>query len=104
MTDNTQTNNVIKKNDTKSISSWDLVFNLNRAIAKDIDVKAIFSKYGKIVGCSVHQGYTFVQYMSEWRVRAEVAAVENASIISGQPLRSYVLNQALKYGLNLQLV
>lgn len=28
-------------------------------------MEAVFSKYGKIVGCSVHNGFAFVQYVKE---------------------------------------
>ncbi|KAG7271089.1 hypothetical protein CRUP_022640 [Coryphaenoides rupestris] len=33
------------------------------------DIEVIFAKYGKIVGCSVHKGYAFVQYISERNAR-----------------------------------
>ncbi|XP_049637981.1 RNA-binding Raly-like protein isoform X3 [Suncus etruscus] len=85
MTGKTQTSNVTNKNDPKSINSRVFIGNLNTAIVKKSDIEAIFSKYGKIVGCSVHKGYAFVQYMSERHARAAVAG-ENARIIAGQPL------------------
>ncbi|XP_046497810.1 RNA-binding Raly-like protein [Equus quagga] len=85
MTGKTQTSNVTNKNDPKSINSRVFIGNLNTAIVKKADIEAIFSKYGKIVGCSVHKGYAFVQYMSERHARAAVAG-ENARIIAGQPL------------------
>uniref|UniRef100_G1L6G0 RALY RNA binding protein like n=1 Tax=Ailuropoda melanoleuca TaxID=9646 RepID=G1L6G0_AILME len=87
MTGKTQTSNVTNKNDPKSINSRVFIGNLNTAIVKKVDIEAIFSKYGKIVGCSVHKGYAFVQYMSERHARAAVAG-ENARIIAGQPLAS----------------
>lgn len=49
------------------------------------DVEAIFSKYGKIVGCSVHKGYAFVQYVNERTARAAVAG-EDGRMIVGQVL------------------
>nr|KAF6326628.1 RALY RNA binding protein like [Pipistrellus kuhlii] len=85
MTGKTQTSNVTNKNDPKSINSRVFIGNLNTAIVKKADIEAIFSKYGKIVGCSVHKGYAFVQYLSERHARAAVAG-ENARIIAGQPL------------------
>lgn len=85
MTGKTQTSNITNKNDPKSINSRVFIGNLNTAIVKKVDIEAIFSKYGKIVGCSVHKGYAFVQYMSERHARAAVAG-ENARIIAGQPL------------------
>ncbi|GAB0182103.1 hypothetical protein GRJ2_000675600 [Grus japonensis] len=88
MTGKTQTSNVTNKNDPKSINSRVFIGNLNTAIVKKGDIEAIFAKYGKIVGCSVHKGYAFVQYMSERHARAAVAG-ENARIIAGQPLGGY---------------
>ncbi|XP_029447433.1 RNA-binding Raly-like protein isoform X1 [Rhinatrema bivittatum] len=85
MTGKTQTSNVTNKNDPKSINSRVFIGNLNTAIVKKADIEAIFAKYGKVVGCSVHKGYAFVQYMSERHARAAVTG-ENSRIIAGQPL------------------
>uniref|UniRef100_A0A4W4ESS9 RRM domain-containing protein n=1 Tax=Electrophorus electricus TaxID=8005 RepID=A0A4W4ESS9_ELEEL len=79
------TSNVTNKNDPRSLNSRVFIGNLNTAIVKKADIEVIFAKYGKIVGCSVHKGYAFVQYMSERNARAAVAG-ENARIIAGQPL------------------
>ncbi|XP_018411275.1 PREDICTED: RNA-binding Raly-like protein isoform X3 [Nanorana parkeri] len=85
MTGKTQTSNVTNKNDPRSINSRVFIGNLNTGIVKKSDIEGIFAKYGKIVGCSVHKGYAFVQYVSERHARAAVAG-ENARIIGGQPL------------------
>ncbi|XP_072267093.1 RNA-binding Raly-like protein isoform X3 [Pyxicephalus adspersus] len=85
MTGKTQTSNVTNKNDPKSINSRVFIGNLNTGIVKKSDIEGIFAKYGKIVGCSVHKGYAFVQYVSERHARAAVAG-ENSRIIGGQPL------------------
>uniref|UniRef100_A0A3B3CXL5 RALY RNA binding protein like n=1 Tax=Oryzias melastigma TaxID=30732 RepID=A0A3B3CXL5_ORYME len=85
MTGKTQTSNVTNKNDPRSINSRVFIGNLNTAIVKKTDIEVIFAKYGKIVGCSVHKGYAFVQYINERNARAAVAG-ENARIIAGQPL------------------
>ncbi|XP_053571879.1 RNA-binding Raly-like protein [Bombina bombina] len=85
MTGKTQTSNVTNKNDPRSINSRVFIGNLNTGIVKKTDIEAIFAKYGKIVGCSVHKGYAFVQYVSERHARAAVAG-ENSRIIGGQPL------------------
>ncbi|XP_051884539.1 RNA-binding Raly-like protein isoform X1 [Pristis pectinata] len=79
------TSNVTNKNDPKSINSRVFIGNLNTAIVKKADVEAIFGKYGKIVGCSVHKGYAFVQYVFERNARAAVAGEHNR-IVAGQPL------------------
>ncbi|KAM9489481.1 RNA-binding Raly-like protein isoform 1-T1 [Clarias gariepinus] len=85
MTGKSQTSNVTNKNDPRSLNSRVFIGNLNTAIVKKADIEVIFAKYGKIVGCSVHKGYAFVQYISERNARAAVAG-ENARIIAGQPL------------------
>ncbi|XP_077349076.1 RNA-binding Raly-like protein isoform X2 [Lithobates pipiens] len=85
MTGKTQTSNVTNKNDPRSINSRVFIGNLNTGIVKKSDIEGIFAKYGKIVGCSVHKGYAFVQYVSERHARAAVAG-ENARILGGQPL------------------
>ncbi|XP_060694245.1 RNA-binding Raly-like protein [Hemiscyllium ocellatum] len=85
MSSKSVTSNVTNKNDPKSINSRVFIGNLNTAIVKKADVEAIFGKYGKIVGCSVHKGYAFVQYVFERNARAAVAGEHNR-IVAGQPL------------------
>lgn len=85
MTGKTQTSNVTNKNDPRSLNSRVFIGNLNTAVVTKADIEAIFAKYGKIVGCSVHKGYAFVQYVSERNARAAVAG-ENARVIAGQSL------------------
>lgn len=89
MTGKSQTSNVTNKNDPRSLNSRVFIGNLNTAIVKKTDIEVIFAKYGKIVGCSVHKGYAFVQYMSERNARAAVAG-ENTRIIAGQPLGEFL--------------
>uniref|UniRef100_A0A672GL96 RALY RNA binding protein like n=1 Tax=Salarias fasciatus TaxID=181472 RepID=A0A672GL96_SALFA len=81
----TLTSNVTNKNDPRSLNSRVFIGNLNTAVVTKADIEAIFCKYGKIVGCSVHKGYAFVQYASERNARAAVAG-ENARVIAGQSL------------------
>ncbi|XP_077952239.1 RNA-binding Raly-like protein isoform X2 [Gasterosteus aculeatus] len=85
MTGKLQTSNVTNKNDPRSLNSRVFIGNLNTTIVKKTDIEVIFAKYGKIVGCSVHKGYAFVQYLNERNARAAVAG-ENARVIAGQPL------------------
>lgn len=97
MTGKTQTSNVTNKNDPRSLNSRVFIGNLNTAIVKKSDIEVIFAKYGKIVGCSVHKGYAFVQYLNERNARAAVAG-ENARIIAGQPLgESFPLPASVKH-------
>ncbi|XP_061695157.1 RNA-binding Raly-like protein isoform X2 [Syngnathoides biaculeatus] len=85
MTGKSQTSNVTNKNDPRSLNSRVFIGNLNTAVVSKGDIEAIFAKYGKIVGCSVHKGYAFVQYASERNARAAVAG-ENSRVIAGQSL------------------
>ncbi|CAL8279488.1 unnamed protein product [Lota lota] len=85
MTGKTQTSNVTNKNDPRSLNSRVFIGNLNTAVVTKADIEALFSKYGNIVGCSVHKGFAFVQYASERNARGAVVG-ENTRIIGGQPL------------------
>ncbi|EHH17076.1 hypothetical protein EGK_13377 [Macaca mulatta] len=77
--------NVTNKTDPRSMNSRVFMGNLNTLVVKKSDVEAIFSKYGKIVGCSVHKGFAFVQYVNERNARAAVAG-EDGRMIAGQVL------------------
>ncbi|KAG7267205.1 hypothetical protein CRUP_003204 [Coryphaenoides rupestris] len=72
MTGKTQTSNVTNKNDPRSLNSRVFIGNLNTAVVTKSDIEAVFAKYGKIVGCSVHKGFAFVQYASERNARGAV--------------------------------
>ncbi|XP_056149064.1 heterogeneous nuclear ribonucleoprotein C-like isoform X2 [Lampris incognitus] len=77
--------NVTNKTDPRSLNSRVFIGNLNTLLVTKADVEAIFSKYGKIVGCSVHKGFAFVQYSNERNARAAVAG-EDGRMIVGQVL------------------
>ncbi|KAM3857685.1 heterogeneous nuclear ribonucleoproteins C1/C2 [Diretmus argenteus] len=77
--------NVTNKTDPRSLNSRVFIGNLNTLLVTKADVEAIFSKYGKIVGCSVHKGFAFVQYSNERNARAAVAS-EDGRMIVGQVL------------------
>uniref|UniRef100_H0XWX1 RRM domain-containing protein n=1 Tax=Otolemur garnettii TaxID=30611 RepID=H0XWX1_OTOGA len=77
--------NVTNKTDARFMNSRVFIGNLNTLVVKKSDLEAIFSKYGKIVGCSVHKGFAFVQYVSERNARAAVAG-EDGRRIAGQVL------------------
>ncbi|XP_066537640.1 RNA-binding Raly-like protein [Hoplias malabaricus] len=85
MTGKTQTSNVTNKTDPRSLHSRVFIGNLNTTVVKKSDIELIFSKYGKITGCSVHKGYAFVQYVSERNARSAVTG-ENNRVIAGQTL------------------
>ncbi|MED6292050.1 hypothetical protein CHARACLAT_029776 [Characodon lateralis] len=77
--------NVTNKTDAHSLNSRVFIGNLNTLLVTKADVEAIFSKYGKIVGCSIHKGYAFVQFSNERNARAAVAG-EDGRMIVGQVL------------------
>ncbi|CAL8241668.1 unnamed protein product [Merluccius merluccius] len=77
--------NVTNKTDQRSLNSRVFIGNLNTLLVAKADVEAIFAKYGKIVGCSVHKGFAFVQYANERNARAAVAG-EDGRVIVGQVL------------------
>ncbi|KAM4564458.1 heterogeneous nuclear ribonucleoproteins C1/C2 isoform 1-T1 [Fundulus diaphanus] len=77
--------NVTNKTDPRSLNSRVFIGNLNTLLVTKADVEAMFSKYGKIVGCSIHKGYAFVQYPNERNARAAVAG-EDGRMIVGQVL------------------
>ncbi|XP_043946187.1 RNA-binding protein Raly [Protopterus annectens] len=80
-----QTSNITNKNDPKSINSRVFIGNLNTTVVTKSDVETIFAKYGRVVGCSVHKGYAFVQYSNERHARAAVLG-ENGRVLAGQKL------------------
>uniref|UniRef100_A0A2K6TUJ7 RRM domain-containing protein n=1 Tax=Saimiri boliviensis boliviensis TaxID=39432 RepID=A0A2K6TUJ7_SAIBB len=77
--------NVTNKTDPGSMNSRVFFGNLNTLVVKKSDVETIFSKYGKIVGCSVHNGFAFVQYVNEKNAHTAVAG-EDGRMIAGQVL------------------
>ncbi|XP_033506832.1 heterogeneous nuclear ribonucleoproteins C1/C2 isoform X4 [Epinephelus fuscoguttatus] len=77
--------NVTNKTDPRSLNSRVFIGNLNTLLVTKADVEAIFSKYGKVVGCSVHKGYAFVQFANERNARAAVNG-EDGRMIVGQVL------------------
>ncbi|XP_075948604.1 heterogeneous nuclear ribonucleoproteins C1/C2 isoform X10 [Anarhichas minor] len=77
--------NVTNKTDPRSLNSRVFIGNLNTLLVTKGDVEAIFAKYGKIVGCSVHKGYAFVQYANERNARNAVVS-EDGRMIVGQVL------------------
>ncbi|KAM6949448.1 heterogeneous nuclear ribonucleoproteins C1/C2 [Aplochiton taeniatus] len=77
--------NVTNKTDPRSLNSRVFIGNLNTLLVTKADVEAIFSKYGKIVGCSVHKGFAFVQFANERNARTAVAG-EDGRMIVGQVL------------------
>ncbi|XP_063756788.1 heterogeneous nuclear ribonucleoproteins C1/C2 isoform X4 [Eleginops maclovinus] len=85
MMDPMASSNVTNKTDPRSLNSRVFIGNLNTLLVTKADVEAIFSKYGKVVGCSIHKGYAFVQYANERNARNAVVS-EDGRMIVGQVL------------------
>jgi heterogeneous nuclear ribonucleoprotein C1/C2 len=76
---------VTNKLNPHSINSHIFVGNLNTLVAKKSDVEVPFSKYGKIVGYSVHKVFVLVQYVNKRNAWAAIAG-EDGRMIAGQVL------------------
>ena len=81
----TMASNVINKMDPCSMKSRVFIVNLSTLVVKKSDLEAIFSKYSRIMGCSVHRGFAFIQCVNERNARAAVAG-EDGRMIAGQVL------------------
>ncbi|CAH8546094.1 unnamed protein product [Schistosoma turkestanicum] len=64
--------NITNRTDPNSLKSRVFVGNLNTVHMSKTELESIFSKYGAVVGISVHKGYAFIQYANETNARAAV--------------------------------
>ncbi|CAH8580331.1 unnamed protein product [Schistosoma mattheei] len=64
--------NITNRTDPNSLKSRVFVGNLNTVHMTKTELESIFSKYGAVVGISVHKGYAFIQYANETNARAAV--------------------------------
>jgi len=77
--------NVTNNTDPLSVRSRVFVGNLNTVLLRKDDVRAIFERYGQVIGVSTHRGYAFVQYSDETAARNAVAG-EDQRIYAGQEI------------------
>lgn len=77
--------NVTNNTDPLSVRSRIFVGNLNTMLVRKEDVRAIFERYGDVIGVSTHRGYAFVQYSDETAARNAVAG-EDQRIYAGQEI------------------
>jgi len=77
--------NVTNNTDPVSVRSRVFVGNLNTMLVSKEDVRAIFARYGDVIGVSTHRGYAFVQYSNEAAARNAVAG-EDQRIYAGQEI------------------
>jgi len=77
--------NVTNNTDPVSVRSRVFVGNLNTMVVGKEDVRAIFARYGDVIGVSTHRGYAFVQYSDEAAARNAVAG-EDQRIYAGQEI------------------
>ncbi|KAF7260710.1 hypothetical protein EG68_01640 [Paragonimus skrjabini miyazakii] len=64
--------NITNRTDPNSLKSRVFVGNLNTVHMMKPELESIFSKYGAIIGISVHKGYAFIQYANETSARSAV--------------------------------
>ncbi|XP_061687571.1 RNA-binding protein Raly isoform X2 [Syngnathoides biaculeatus] len=77
--------NVTNRRDAESVASRVFIGNLNTALVSKRHVAAVFSAYGRVLGCSVHKGFAFVQYASRGHARAAVSG-HDGRVLAGQAL------------------
>ena len=77
--------NVTNNTDPVSVRSRVFVGNLNTTLMSKADVRAIFERYGNVIGVSTHRGYAFVQYSDETAARNAVAG-EDQRVYAGQEI------------------
>ena len=65
--------NITNGTDPASTNSRVFVGNLNTFTLTKDDVECVFKRYGRIIGISMHKGYAFVQYTTEYDARNAVA-------------------------------
>lgn len=77
--------NVTNSNDPKAKASRVFLGNLNTGYVTREEIESIFSRYGRITGVSLHKGFGFVQYTSEYCARCAVEG-EHGRIMANQPI------------------
>lgn len=71
------------KNDARSIRCRVFIGNLNTDSLSRQELEDIFAKHGRVTGCSLHNGFGFVQYEKESDAD-EAVTKEHGTIIKGR--------------------
>ena len=82
--------NVTNSNDPKAKASRVFLGNLNTGYVTREEIENIFGRYGRITGVSLHKGFGFVQYTSEYCARCAVEG-EHGRIMANQPLGRFLV-------------
>ncbi len=82
--------NDTNRNDSKSIRCRVFVGNLATEELSRQEFEDIFVKHGRVIGCSVHNGYGFVQYEKESGADAAVAK-EHGTTIKGKRVGMWLI-------------
>lgn len=86
-------------NDPSTAHCRVFVGNLNTIAMTKEDVEAIFCKYGRVTGISIHKGYAFVQYARPMDAR-RARGIEDGKTYAGQTLGNvlfiYSLNNPIE--------
>ncbi|XP_077384922.1 RNA-binding protein Raly isoform X2 [Festucalex cinctus] len=76
---------VTNRRDAASLKSRVFIGNLQTALVSKRDVEVVFSRYGRVLGCSVHKGYAFVQYVTRDHAHAAVRG-HHGRVLAGRTL------------------
>ncbi|KAF8764825.1 Heterogeneous nuclear ribonucleoprotein C like protein [Argiope bruennichi] len=90
----TRVGNHTNSSDPQSVQSRVFVGNLNTYVVGKEEVERIFSRYGRLIGISMHKGYAFVQYTDTWDARNAVVG-EDGRTVAGQLLGCGIISNLI---------
>ncbi|GFS49420.1 RNA-binding protein Raly [Nephila pilipes] len=95
----TRVGNHTNSSDPQSVQSRVFVGNLNTYVVGKEEVERIFSRYGRLIGISMHKGYAFVQYTDTWDARNAVVG-EDGRTVAGQLLDVNMVSEPKPHQVN----
>ncbi|XP_054724959.1 heterogeneous nuclear ribonucleoprotein C-like isoform X2 [Uloborus diversus] len=95
----TRVGNHTNSSDPQSVNSRVFVGNLNTYVVGKEEVERIFSRYGRLIGISMHKGYAFVQYTDTWDARNAVVG-EDGRTVAGQLLDVNMVSEPKPHQVN----
>ncbi|XP_015921143.1 uncharacterized protein [Parasteatoda tepidariorum] len=95
----TRVGNHTNSSDPQSVNSRVFVGNLNTYVVGKEEVERIFSRYGRLIGISMHKGYAFVQYTDTWDARNAVVG-EDGRTVAGQILDVNMVSEPKPHQVN----
>ncbi|KAG8192184.1 hypothetical protein JTE90_009948 [Oedothorax gibbosus] len=95
----TRVGNHTNSSDPQSVNSRVFVGNLNTYVVGKEEVERIFSRYGRLIGISMHKGYAFVQYTDTWDARNATVG-EDGRTVAGQLLDVNMVSEPKPHQVN----